>query len=60
METGLEAEKVVTEAVSLYRLMDPWRVEATGRFAGQGQGAQKRPRRQMNIDQGAETVVRDR
>lgn len=59
METGLETEKVVAAAVSVYRLMDPWRVGATGRFAGQGQGAKRGPRRQMIIDQGAGMVVRN-
>lgn len=59
MKTGLEAEKVVTAAVSMYRLMDPWRVGTTGRFAGQGQEAKRGPKRQMIIDQGTGMMVSD-
>lgn len=41
METGLEAEEVVAIAVSVCRVKDPSREGATGRFAGQLQGAKR-------------------
>lgn len=41
MATGLEAEEVVAVALSVCRLKDPRREGATGRFAGQSQGAER-------------------